>query len=1035
LAGSSIAPTTILVVCNPSEQAELRRTLEEPLSTGPVDLVFGDGGDDTITTFEELSPKVVVVCASLDAGDARALLEAMRADYPGGFRSVLIGDERGPVRNALDAADFGVDRFVARPIAPKALRFAIASLIDAAFAPRTKTNPGGPTRTTSPGFLAVRRRTEPGAEAADDAEPAPVVPATAPSLAPIPARTTTIPAAAAPPPIATLIGPPSPGPVFAPSDAPTATTLPPEAATMIVTPQPTIPGTGRITRPAPPRELEPPPEAVRTELRARWTALADAMSDADLDGFDDDDDDDLDDEFGAETAPGGAITAAAAARMMDLPTPAPVVIRPRRAEGRAGGNTAPPPTAPQPSSSAPQATAAPPTAPQPSSSAPQATAAPPTAPQPSSSAPSLSAPLPSASRPQLLIVEDAPDDDDELDAELPDDDLGDDDLDDAHDVRSEFREPADSGPFAAVHTPPPASFPVREPTLILSDPARPIPDAPAVAAAPLSPSGSIPSPFSDEVVVTERRVAEKWSAATPVHALSDDLAPRPPAPADTASRAQLESARARADSVDPVHDAAAAAFAEVDSAVDAEVDADLEPDLAAPPTDEPPLRPSDPALPSGGDFARELRRKMSAMAQRLFQSAEPLAGGAAPARAVDVAPRHDHKTEIDLVALVDAPPAAGVTEIEAPEEETSAREDTPGTSDTQVRLGAESGDVIRGVSDAAALMSRAFAQAFTGRAVLRRGDVEKSIFFDRGRPVFAASNQGHDRMGQLLVREGKITPDQFGRCQTIVAASGRRMGETLVDLGYLKRRELLPAVRRHVEDIIYSLFAWNTGAFQMVAGDGAAAERIRLSRHPAGMILEGVRRKLGPAELERLVGPATTVVEIGDKDKLATLIGTADLSPEERAAVAALDGQADLAAVARASHTELVTVLQLAWGLIVLGVAHARRRDADLDGDEGAALVGETDLAIDRERVRARWHLVSDADYFALLGVRRDATGFEIKRAYEAARRDFAPDGFPAELRRELARELDDIAHVLDEAYHVLRDDRLRGAYLRHLRD
>jgi hypothetical protein len=260
------------------------------------------------------------------------------------------------------------------------------------------------------------------------------------------------------------------------------------------------------------------------------------------------------------------------------------------------------------------------------------------------------------------------------------------------------------------------------------------------------------------------------------------------------------------------------------------------------------------------------------------------------------------------------------------------------------------------------------------------------------------------------------------------------MGEILVDLGYLKRRELLPAVRRHVEDIIYSLFAWGAGQFQMIAGDGAASERIRLSRHPAGMILEGVRRKLGTAELERLVGPPTTVVEIGDKEKLTALIGTADLSPEERAAVGALDGTNDLASVARMSRIELANALQLAWGLIVLGVAHARRRDSDLDGDDGV-LVGETDLAIDRERVRARWHLVSDADYFALLGVRRDASSFEIKRAYEAARRDFAPDVFPAELRRELARELDDIAQVLDEAYHVLRDDRLRGAYLQHLRD
>ena len=74
-----------------------------------------------------------------------------------------------------------------------------------------------------------------------------------------------------------------------------------------------------------------------------------------------------------------------------------------------------------------------------------------------------------------------------------------------------------------------------------------------------------------------------------------------------------------------------------------------------------------------------------------------------------------------------------------------------------------------------------------------------------------------------------------------------------------------------------------------------------------------------------------------------------------------------------------------------------------------------------------------EADYFALLGVRRDATAFEIRRAYQAARRDFAAEGFPPELRRELAHELDDIGNVLDEAFRVLRDDRLRLTYLANL--
>jgi hypothetical protein len=287
-------------------------------------------------------------------------------------------------------------------------------------------------------------------------------------------------------------------------------------------------------------------------------------------------------------------------------------------------------------------------------------------------------------------------------------------------------------------------------------------------------------------------------------------------------------------------------------------------------------------------------------------------------------------------------------------------------------------------------------------------------------------------MGELLVREGKITASQYERCQTHVAQSGRRIGEILVDFGYLKRRELLPAVRRHVEDIIYSLFGWDGGAYHVTADPTASAERIRLSRHPASLVLEGIRRKLDRSTLDRLVGPPSTIIEVADREKLGGIINVGDLAQEERAALASFDGQADLGQVARAAGVDVADVLPFAWGLCVLGLATARRTEPELL-EESNALVGETDLAIDRERVRARWQLVTDADYFALLGVRRDATGFEIRRAYQAARRDFATDSFPADLRRELARELEDIATVLDEAFRVLRDDRLRQQYLSNL--
>jgi hypothetical protein len=425
---------------------------------------------------------------------------------------------------------------------------------------------------------------------------------------------------------------------------------------------------------------------------------------------------------------------------------------------------------------------------------------------------------------------------------------------------------------------------------------------------------------------------------------------------------------------------------------------------------------------------------MSMMAQRLFH------GGDGAAIPLDHGPRHDHHTEIDLAAFSGELPLGGAGgELESRgSQRLEIREmaTSPGSWDTQVRERGlpDAGSLMRGVSDAAMLLARMFAQGATGRIAFRRDEVETVVSFDRGRPVFASSNEPRDRMGELLLREGKITASQYERCQNVVAESGRRMGEILVGFGYLKRRELLPAVRRHVEDIVYSLFSWERGAYRIAEEPQPSAERIRLSRHPAALILEGVRRKLDRSMLERLIGPPSTVIEVQDRDRLGGIVNAGDLGPEERAALAAFDGQADMAHVAQTAGLDLADVLPLAWGLCVLGLATARRADSELS-DDSTALVGETDLAIDRERVRARWQLVTDADYFALLGVRRDATGFEIRRAYQSARRDFAADCFPGDLRRELARELDDIAHVLDEAFRVLRDERLRQTYLANLVD
>jgi hypothetical protein len=454
-----------------------------------------------------------------------------------------------------------------------------------------------------------------------------------------------------------------------------------------------------------------------------------------------------------------------------------------------------------------------------------------------------------------------------------------------------------------------------------------------------------------------------------------------------------------------------------------------------------------PGPPQG--FGRQLRQKMSMMAERLFAASRDFDAGVA----------HDHQTEIDLTALgVDTVPgiehdAVGYDDMRAdqtfadpgsaPGDESQAGATTTHTSaestTTRRRPPADMparGALTPGDTDAAVLIARAFAADFTGRIVLRRHPAEKALYFEEGRPVFATSNLPHDRMGDLLYREGKITREQHARSRELVMESGRRMGEILVEKGFLKRRELLPAVRRHIEDVVYSLFGWSDGEFQVIAGPAAEAERIRLSRHPAALILEGVRRKYDLDRLAQVAGTADAVIAVRDPDRLKAVVDAADLSQGERAAIGAFDGERTLDQVADAANVGLLAAAQLAYGLLVMGAAErVDHRPDELTGDEAPSLVGATDLAIDRQRVLAKHALVGEADYFTLLGVRRDATGFEIKRAYEAARRDYAGDSFPGEVRRDLGEAIAEINELLDEAYRVLCDDTLRVSYRSHLRD
>ena len=86
-----------------------------------------------------------------------------------------------------------------------------------------------------------------------------------------------------------------------------------------------------------------------------------------------------------------------------------------------------------------------------------------------------------------------------------------------------------------------------------------------------------------------------------------------------------------------------------------------------------------------------------------------------------------------------------------------------------------------------------------------------------------------------------------------------------------------------------------------------------------------------------------------------------------------------------------------------------------------------------RQRIVARRALVDEGDYFALLGVSRGATGYDVRRAYLELRRELEPSRLLTAANADLRDDLDLVIEVLDEAYEILRDNARRERYRRAL--
>ncbi len=323
-------------------------------------------------------------------------------------------------------------------------------------------------------------------------------------------------------------------------------------------------------------------------------------------------------------------------------------------------------------------------------------------------------------------------------------------------------------------------------------------------------------------------------------------------------------------------------------------------------------------------------------------------------------------------------------------------------------------------------LASAIANRASGSVLLGSNTGQRRVVLRDGDIVTAASSHDAETLLAFLAERGEIARETAARMAGKLPPSGRHAGAALIAHGHLGQDDLWPVLRAHAEWIIGRAMIEPRGTFNFedeLPARLAAEPGVFGGATGAEVFVELVRRVIPPAvALERMGGDAAKITE----GARAALLGECALAEDVADLVRAAGGWS-VGEVLAASDPELVSVLHALAELGVINVVRPAEGPPG-PGSKGPDPIDEEAL---RERVAARRALVEEGDYFALLGVPRSATGYEIRRAYVDLRRAFEPARLLTGKTADLFDDLRLILEVVDEAYDILREDRRRERYRR----
>ena len=135
-------------------------------------------------------------------------------------------------------------------------------------------------------------------------------------------------------------------------------------------------------------------------------------------------------------------------------------------------------------------------------------------------------------------------------------------------------------------------------------------------------------------------------------------------------------------------------------------------------------------------------------------------------------------------------------------------------------------------------------QRKTGILTLKNEKDQVTVAFENGMVVAAdsSSKRLEDRLGNVLVKQGKLSKERLEEALTTQKATLQRLGHVLVTQNAITDKDLKEAITVQISQLVFKVFRWRDGEYHFAPTDTVDYDRENFAPMSADFILmEGIR--------------------------------------------------------------------------------------------------------------------------------------------------------------------------------------------------